>query len=602
MKFDRLIINREIFFIGSLFLILWIYLLLRVIQVPFLDDEINTWFIYVMHSKVMPLSGYVDANNHILNSALAWISSQLFGTSPAILRLPNFLFFPVYFYYSYKISLLINSRFVRFAVFLGLVMAHHLFDFFGLCRGYGIAMGLLMVACFHMVQYLTDHKFKPLVIALICSFFMVWANLSLLGTAYIFFALLALNILMQKTTNKHKTWLLLFLFICFALILGYATWYSLYLQKIGKLYLGKNEGGFIEVTALSLINILFRTKSMILFIIAAFLSVLIAVSSVIHFLKNNFRNYLDNPLHLFTYVFFGNILLIFFSHWFLGVVYPQERATLYLFPMLIVAAGFSVVYLKKIFDKRIFATIAAPFLLIPVHFIASANIDYASAYRWESYPDRYLRYIEKNSSLSNIYPIVGIFDEDRWIYDNFRYNGNIPFVSENKYPDTVADFQIGKFPNNAYWKSLYDSLDHDSRNDLVLLQRKAFLKRVRVLKYENITTKGITNAEYFGFTPEDRNDSLTGTHFLYYFDFVVSSPQPAFEGFVIASVHNTKIYERLRLDRIAEHWDKRRIKAGILIRETDDILKIPLAYFWNKEKVPFSIEEGSLTIYKIGNN
>jgi hypothetical protein len=555
-----------------------------------------------MHGRVMPLEGYVDANNHILNSFLARIFYQIFGLSPAVLRLPNFLFFPVYFYYSYKISQLINYRFVRFTVFLALVMTHHLFDFFGLCRGYGISMGFLMAACFHLVQYITDHKFKHLVIALFCSFFMVWANLSLLGTAYIFLILLTLNVIFQKTTKKQKTWLLLFLIICFALILGYATWYSLYLQKIGKLYLGKNEGGFVGVTALSLINILFRTKSMMLFLFAAFLMIIIAIGSLLNFRDKGLRGYLNNPNQLFSCLLFGNILLIFLIHWLLGVVYPQERATLYLYPMLIIAAGFSADHFRRIYGKRLFAYSIAPFLLIPIHFIASVNIDYASAYRWESYPDRYIRYIEKNSSLSDIYPVVGIFDEDHWIYDNFRSSGIIPFVTENTYPDTVADFQIGKFQDNPYWSNLYDSLDHDSRNGFVLLQRKFFLKRTQVLKYKNITTKGITNAEYFGFAPGERSDSLTGTYFLYYFDLIVSSPQPAFEGFIIATLRNSKIYEKLSLDRIAEQWDKRRIRSGILIRETEDIQKLPFAYFWNKEKVPFSIEEGSLTIYKIGNN
>ena len=80
-----------------LFAILWTYLLIRTIKVPFLEDEIATWFIYIMHGHLLPMSGYVDANNHILNSILAWIPAQFFDPSPAILRLPNFLFFPVFF-------------------------------------------------------------------------------------------------------------------------------------------------------------------------------------------------------------------------------------------------------------------------------------------------------------------------------------------------------------------------------------------------------------------------------------------------------------------------------------------------------------------------
>ena len=52
--------------------------------------------------------------------------------------------------------------------------------------------------------------------------------------------------------------------------------------------------------------------------------------------------------------------------------------------------------------------------------------------------------------------------------------GKIPYITENTYPDTVADFQIGKFEDHPQFRSLYDSLDYDSRNDFLLLKRKVF--------------------------------------------------------------------------------------------------------------------------------
>lgn len=600
MNFRRLSYNREFLFVGSLFLILWLYLLLRIIHVPFLEDEIATWFIYVMHGRILPLSGYVDANNHILNSSLAWVVAKLFNSAPALLRLPNFLFFPVYFYYSYKITRLIQVRFVRLTVFVGLIMAHHLFDFFGLCRGYGLAMGFLMAAGFHMVQYLNGQKFKDLLVVTICIFFMVWAHLSLMSTAYIFFALILINILLSAKSKLQKRWLIIFIIISFGLILGFSTWYSLYLQKVGKIYLGIDEGGFVKVTALTLIDVLFGKKSIPVFLLGLAFTLFILAVTFLDLIKKGLRDFLNNPSNLFTILIIGNIFLIYFNHWVLGVVYPQERATLYLYPLLLIALGFATDKLIKTKGKILIASIVAPLLLIPLHFISSLNLDYASAYRLESYPERYIRFIQKEAEQCDVYPIIGIYDEDRWVYDHFRYGGNIPFISENTYPDTVADFQIGKYKDNPYMINLYDSLDYDSRNDFLLLQRKHFLKRTPLLHYEQISTNGINNTEYFGLAPDNTQDSLTGTHFLYYYDLTVSSPQYAFEGFIISSLKDTPIYEIIALDRIAEHWNKRRIRAGVLIRETAPISKIPLAYFWNKYKVPFEIEQGSLTIYNIG--
>jgi hypothetical protein len=583
-----------------LFFILWVYLLLRIIKVPFLEDEIATWFIYIMHGHLLPMCGYVDANNHILNSTFAWIFAQFFDPSPEILRLPNFLVFPVYFYYSYKISQLIKNRIVQVAIFLSLVMTHSLFDFFGLCRGYGLSLALMMATGYHSYLFLKSHRIKDLVIVLISCFLMVWSHLSLLGTAYILFALLLAGILLSAKTRLWKIEFSVGLIVAFVIILGYSTWYSLHLQKIGKIYLGHDEGGFITVTVITLLDILFRAESYLLLIPVLVFIILMIAGLYFDLVKKGLRWFLINPENLFAFLFFGNIMLIFITHWILGIVYPEERGSLYLFPMLLIAFGLATNANITRINKWIIPGIVLPLFLIPVHFLFSLNSDYASAYHLESYPVRYIRYIQQHAGQSDICPIVGIYDEDRWVYDNFRHNGNIPFISENTYPDTIADFQIGKLQDNPFFKTLYDSLDYDPRNDFLLMQRKQFLSRTFLIQYDSITTDGFIEDEYFGIAPGKRVDSLRGTHFLYYFDLEISSPQKAFEGFIISSLKDNEHYEQIALDRVAEHWEKRRIRAGMLVREIQPGNKIPFAYFWNKNKVPFKIERGSLTIYRVG--
>lgn len=583
-----------------LFAILWTYLLVRTIKVPFLEDEIATWFIYIMHGHLLPMSGYVDANNHILNSILAWLPAQIFDPYPAILRLPNFVFFPVYFYYAYRISRLIGNNLVRVAVFLGLVMTHHLFDFFGLCRGYGLGMALMMVSSYHAYLFLHAHRIKDFILVVVSGFLMVWAHLSLLGSAYIFFALLFTGILLS---NKTKTWKLRFsigLVFAFACILGYSTWYSMFLQSIGKIYLGHAEGGFIEITVITLLDILFRTNSHLLLIPVFTYVSLILLALYFGLVKKGLRLFLINPVNLFAFLFFGNILVILFNHLVLGVVYPEERGTFYLFPLLLITLGLSVDLLIIKFNRKFIGWLVLPLFLIPVHFLFSVNLDFASAYHLESYPVRYIRNIQLQADHPEIYPLVGIYDEDRWVYDHFRYGGEIPYINENTYPDTVADFQIGKFSDNPFFRELYDSLDYDSRNDFLLLKRKQFLPRTLITKFDSLSTHGFIQDEYFGFAPGDRTDSLKGTHFLFYFDMVISSPQKAFEGIIVSTVKGSEQYEHIALDRVAQQWENRRVRVGMLVREIQPGNKIPFSYLWNKKKVPFKIEKGSLTIYRIG--
>ena len=90
-------ISTDVLFVWILFFVLFIYLILRVIIVPFHEDEIATWFIYIMHGQLTPICDYVDANNHVLNTNLSWLFAKIFNASPEVLRIPNLLFFPVRF-------------------------------------------------------------------------------------------------------------------------------------------------------------------------------------------------------------------------------------------------------------------------------------------------------------------------------------------------------------------------------------------------------------------------------------------------------------------------------------------------------------------------
>jgi hypothetical protein len=597
---SRITRNRDNLIISILFLVLWIYLLLRIIKLPLIDDEINTWFIYINHNRVLPLQGYVDANNHILNSVFAWFFVQFLGSSPVVLRLPNFLFFPVYVYYSWKISGMTGNRFIRFSVFLGTVMAHHLFDFYGLCRGYGIALAMLLGACYHLIHYFRNHKLYHLSLFLLFAFLMVWAHLSLLGTAYMFAVIITFHLIFTSRKINHRLLIYSFVIAGFILILGYSTWYSMHLNKVGKIYLGRVEGGYIKVSVLSLINVLFKTKSLYLFFVVALLFAFTGAGSLTEMIRKGITKCSDSPLQLFFYLITGNIVIILLSHRFLDVVYPMERATLYMLPMLLFAIGFAAGFFIQTLGTWKNSLMVIPILFIPIHFIFSLNLDYASAYRWESYPERFISQVVQNSARCDIYPIVGAFDEDRWNYANFRNDGEMPYVSKNAARDTAVDYMVNYFHDEPFSRTLYDSIDFDRRNDIYLLKRKNFLKRTPIARFDNLTTNGMTEVEYFGFAPGERNDTLCGTHFLYYFDLTITCNQRAFEGFIIASLKNSEIFEEIRLDRVAEYWQKRRIRGGILVRESKNISKTPFAYFWNKEKVPYSIENGSLVIYRLG--
>ena len=99
-------------------------------------------------------------NNHILNTLLMKGSVALFGTSEFAVRLPNFLAFIFYLFFSIKISQLFKaSPFLSLLVFVALNFQPYKIDFFGFGRGYGLALAFMLGSLYALFRWVeTDQK------------------------------------------------------------------------------------------------------------------------------------------------------------------------------------------------------------------------------------------------------------------------------------------------------------------------------------------------------------------------------------------------------------------------------------------------------------
>jgi len=124
-------------------------LLLRARSLSFTHDESLTYLHGVRPGLARLLTfSYVDANNHLLNTLLAWLSSLAFGNGELALRLPNLAAFVLFFA---AVFLLLRRRVHPALVVPGLLLlACNPFqlDFFALCRGYGLALGLMAASLY----------------------------------------------------------------------------------------------------------------------------------------------------------------------------------------------------------------------------------------------------------------------------------------------------------------------------------------------------------------------------------------------------------------------------------------------------------------------
>ena len=96
---------------------------------------------------------FKDANNHFLNSLLAMVCERVFGSSAFALRLPNVLAVVPYLCFGWlAVRELVRDPVLRLAGFLALALNPFVLDFFSLCRGYGLALGLMMPSVYCMVR------------------------------------------------------------------------------------------------------------------------------------------------------------------------------------------------------------------------------------------------------------------------------------------------------------------------------------------------------------------------------------------------------------------------------------------------------------------
>ncbi len=129
----------------------------RAARVPLTYDEAASYIRYidtsaasVFDTGTLSIFNFEVATNHFLNTVLTKLCTRLAGNSEVVLRVPNLLGYVMFTVF----CLLILQRYVRTFVatagFLLLNLNPYVLDFFTLSRGYGLSLGFLMGALFHV--------------------------------------------------------------------------------------------------------------------------------------------------------------------------------------------------------------------------------------------------------------------------------------------------------------------------------------------------------------------------------------------------------------------------------------------------------------------
>ncbi|MBZ0204693.1 MAG: hypothetical protein K8H89_00105 [Flavobacteriales bacterium] len=189
--------------------VLLCYSVVRAITVSFTWDE--SWsFLHYVIPRVYFQNAFdaMGANHHMLNVWGMIAASHLFGNSELSLRLPNLLAHAVFLYATARIALRSPYYIVSITAFLVLNLDPYLLDFFSLARGYGLAIGWMMLSLWMFTRYFTEgRQLKWLALAMLTAALSALSNLIminyLLALATAFAALWGMDTLRGQGTSKR---------------------------------------------------------------------------------------------------------------------------------------------------------------------------------------------------------------------------------------------------------------------------------------------------------------------------------------------------------------------------------------------------------------
>lgn len=346
------------------------YVAVRSVTVPIVHDEAMTFFYYVETGDFLPFKAHWDAGNHLLCTALAWISYKIFGMEAWALRLPSVLAFALYALYVWRWGLLARHAVVRRCLWAALLITPFLLDFFSLFRGYGMAMAFWLAALYHLCLLLERYSERQLAAVLLA---LLLANYSSLNLMPLWAAMLAVVLVKALRKPPHMRGKLAGAGLW--LVLGLLPWavaalYSMQLSLRGSLYYGVTNG-LLKGSLPSLLRPMFGSAPgwmlalvLLLLVMATFIA-LQALWAERHKTARAWALVMCAAL-LWADLFARQVLF----DW-KGTLFPEDRTALHWVPLFVLLFAFAVDRLSLRVPKLQWAVLAL--LALPARGVATAN-------------------------------------------------------------------------------------------------------------------------------------------------------------------------------------------------------------------------------------
>lgn len=601
--------KQNLWIVWGLFITLFTYLVLRSVYVPISHDEVGTFYYYIQTGVYLPPDAHWDANNHILNSFLSHLSYKWFGNESWILRLPNVLSYIIYFWSAWGIARNLKKPFLKWGLFLSLVMSHYIFDYFGQTRGYGLSMAFLLLALWLVQNVLKNRSYWSAIGVILSLITATSANLTLLAPSFLIIAYTFFSLFLTKEFSIRKIgWFLGSTFCSYLLFLPLIS-FSLDLKERGALYYG-GKSGFWDYTGNTLSELMTGYYSPIMAVLYSLIFLLL-IAAVFYLLfkvhQKNILYYFNNNSFLFTSVLSGSLVAIFSIRYLLDVNFPEDRAAIYLFPFFVLAIAFVLDEIQIINKNIPYAGLIL--FYIPIHFIAHINLSRTIFPMQEAPPRDFFDYVSKQYPKNHLgYPSkVGGYATQRlcWAYMNHQKGGRQGEMLVSNHIDTLCDFQIvsieRELPDN--FLQLYAAVNEKPHNDLHLYKRKKRLNYTKVYFSDSITNWNHSTNEYFDLIKFTIPDSIKGKPLFIGIDAEVDvEHNPFIASLVVSQKDKNEIeisQEGVHFDWLRKIWREgsRDFKQGIILPEIDKESEQIVVYLWNQKGNNFLLYNGKIELF-----
>jgi hypothetical protein len=361
------------------------YTISRIFLADITWDEAATWLSFARFGFWKPEdAGFMDANNHLLNTLYMVFSTRYLGSEVWMLRLHMVFFSLLYLVSAYLLTRKIKSGpLARIFAFTTLAAQPYLLDFLSLARGYGMSLAFSMAAWYLLFKYIEKPRLLTLFGIIILTTIAVTAYFGQLNQSIALWLILLvyqINLIVQRKMSLRGAILPVSLL---TLIPGFLLCWLipllLKMQQAGNFYAGGQEG-LLNNTLLSLtMNMQYGViKSyltgytlIVLFALAIAAAVL---PLLLQFLKK------DLPVagsHWFPAIAGLTIILALLSlivqHELFGTPYPRDRMSVIFLPAILIC----FIWARRM--QPVLIVLAPMFLM---HFLVSFNLN--STFEWRT--------------------------------------------------------------------------------------------------------------------------------------------------------------------------------------------------------------------------